>query len=135
MPINAKITNLMLQIGAGTDADDEELDRLTHQLLMEMKELEVESVEFVHHIQAPKGLKSAADAITLGALAVAVLPSFLPKLVEFLQTWTMRGENRAIEIKTQFGDHAIDIKYSPQEMSPAELKRVIETVAHAIGTN
>ena len=70
MSSEPKITDLVLQIDTGEDADADELDRLTRQLRDEIWELDVESAELVKAGPAPEGTK-AVEAMTLGALAVA----------------------------------------------------------------
>ena len=115
----------------GEEIDPERLDRLTRQLRSELLDLEVESADFVQEDQLPEGAK-AAEAITLGALAVAVLPNFLPKLVEYLQSWALRGEGRKIKVKSQVGDRSIELEYMPQAMSQEELKTLVETLTDAL---
>jgi hypothetical protein len=44
----------------------------------------------------------------------------------------MRGESRKIKIKTQVGDRSVEVEYSPQTTSPAELKNLVETLASAL---
>jgi hypothetical protein len=126
-----KAANLTLQINAGENADADELDRLTRQLLTEIKELEVESVELAKDETAPAGTKSI-DAVTLGALAVAVLPTVVPKLIDLLQSWLMRGEGRAVKIKTQVGDRSVELEYSPKTVSPDELKSLVDKLSEAL---
>ena len=84
MSSETEAVQFTMQIGAGEDADAEELDRLTRQLRGELQDLGVESAELVKGGPAPGGSKSV-EAVTAGAIAVAVLPTFLPKLVEFIQ--------------------------------------------------
>jgi hypothetical protein len=36
----------------------------------------------------------------------------LPKLVEFLQAWTLRGENRTVRIKTPGG---LELEFTPEK--------------------
>ncbi len=131
MPASDRITNLTLQIDVGQDADADELDRATRQLRGEIQELGVESAELAKTTNAPAGTKSV-EAVTLGALAISVLPAVLPKLIEFLQAWSMRGESRSIKIKTQVGDRAVEVEYSPKTMSQAELKSLVETLTGAL---
>ena len=128
-----KAANLIVRIDAPEDADAEELDRLTLQLRDEIEELEVESVELVRDGAVPTGAKSV-DPVTLGVLAVAVLPTVIPKLIEFLQAWSMRGESRKVKIKTRAGDSSIEVEYSPTTMSPDELKNLVETLSGTIAT-
>jgi hypothetical protein len=120
------LTRLVLQVNAGEDATPEELDRLVRQLLGELQDLnEVEEVDLVKSETAPTGAKSI-DPVTLGALAIAVLPSFLPKLVDFAQAWAMRGQNRAMKFKGKVGGQEIEF-----EGSAEELKALLATLAPA----
>lgn len=126
-----QVARLLLQVDAGADADAEELDQLTRQLRDEMQELDVESVELVKGEAVPEGAK-VIEVVTLGSLAVSVLPSIIPKLIEFLQNWLMRGENRRIKIKTQVGDRSVELEYSPAAMSQTELKNLVDTLTGAL---
>jgi hypothetical protein len=127
---NAPLEHLTLQIQS-EDFDPERLDLLTRQLRAELLDLEVESADFIQKGQLPEGVK-AMDAVTLGALAVAVLPGFLPKLVDYLQSWTLRGEGRKIKVKSQVGDRSIELEYSPEAMSQKELKTLVETLTNTL---
>lgn len=120
-----------LKISHGRDASADQVDDLTRQLFGELGELGVESVTYPTGEPSPEGVKSA-EAITIGALAVAVLPGFLPKLVEYLQSWTMRGENRRVRIKSQIGDRSIEIEYSPAAMSTEELNRLVDSLSGSL---
>jgi hypothetical protein len=122
---------LILHIGAGEDADSGELDLLTRQLRIELLELQVESVDLVTSGKAPGGAKSA-EAATLGALAVVVLPAVLPRLVEFLQGWTLRAEGRTVKIKTQVADRSIEVEFSPRTSSAKEMIRLVRTLTAAL---
>jgi hypothetical protein len=130
VPSEGKPINLTLKIESA-DADAEELDRLARNLRTEIRELDIESVELVREETLPKGAKSA-EAVTLGALAVAVLPGVVPKLVDLLQTWSMRGVNRAVKVKTQVGDRSLEVEYSPATMSQAELKSLVDMLTGAL---
>ena len=123
--------NLMLQLNAGKDNDPEALDRLTRQLLAEIQNLEVESAGLAKGGPAPEGAKSA-ELMTLGSLAVVVLPTIAPKVIELLQSWTMRAENRTVKIKAQVADRSIEVEYSPSAMSAAELKHLVSTISEAL---
>ena len=131
MNAKSKSVHLILNISAGADADASELDLLTRHLRSEIQELDVESVDLLRDKTAPAGAK-AVDPVTLGALAVAVLPAVVPKLVEFMQSWTMRKENRTVKIKTQIGDQSLEIEYSPKLMSQTELMTVVDTLTRKL---
>lgn len=124
------LTHLTLQINPG-EIDPDRLDRLTRQLRRELLDLDVDSVDLARGDQLPEGAK-AADAITLGTLAVAVLPSFLPKLIDYLQSWSLRAEGRMVKVKSQVGDRSIELEYTPDAMSQQELKTLVETLTTAL---
>ncbi len=104
---------LILQVEL-EDSDTEELDSLTRQLLNEIRELEVESAELVVAGSAPEGAK-VVDPVTLGVIAVAVLPALLPKLIEFLQAWTLRGWGRTMKFKGKIGSQDIEFEGTPND--------------------
>lgn len=107
-----------------TDADPERLDDLTGRLLHDLSELGAESIERLSSEVAPKGAKG--DAFTLGALALVAVPAFLPKLIEFLQIWSMRGENRKIKIKATNG---VEVEFTPaKKLSEGELVALVEKI-------
>jgi len=97
------------------DSDPEELDGLARQLVDELSEQPVESVDLARSGPAPSGTKSA-DAITLGAVAVAVLPSVLPKLVEFIQAWALRGQGRTVKFKGKVGGQDIEFEGKAEDL-------------------
>ena len=131
MTSSEKPISLTLQPNSGQNLDAEELDALTRQLLSEIGELEVESAQLARGQDAPGGTKGA-DPVALGALAVSVLPPMLPKLIDFLQSWSLRGESRTVKIKAQAGDRQIEVEYSPTSMSAADLKKLVNTLIDAL---
>ena len=113
--------NLQLNL-TEIDADSERIDELRRYLLNDLRELGVESVEQVTDETAPEGTKG--DAFTMGALALVAIPAFLPKLVEFLQAWSLRGENRTIKIKTPKG---LEVEFTPEKkLSEGELLELVD---------
>lgn len=108
------------------EADAESLDELTGRLLRDLRELGAESVERPSSEAVPEGAKPG-DAFTLGALALVAVPAFLPKLVEFLQAWALRGENRTVRIKTPAG---LEVEFTPEKkLSEAGLLALVEKLA------
>jgi hypothetical protein len=127
MDTNAQPIALTLNVTAGPDVTTEESDELYRQLHAEIREIEVEAVERLSDGEAPAGAKGL-DPVTFGALAVAVLPAVVPKLVEFLQSWVMRGENRMVKIKAQAEGRSVEVEYSPKSLSQAELKSLVDAL-------
>ena len=124
-PSSPQVANLSLHLDLGAEGDAEELDQVTRHLLNELRELNLESVAPISGGPTPAGAK-AGDAFTMGALALAVLPSFIPKLVEYLQAWTLRNPNRTLKIKTQHGDRAVEVEFDPKTISSDEVTDLVE---------
>lgn len=128
-PSNA--ARLQIVVDAGQEATADDLDRLTRELGGELQDLEVESVELVKAGDAPPGTKSV-EVLALGSLWIGILPSMIPKLIEFLQSWSMRGQDRTVKIKANVGDRAVEVEYSPRVTSEAEMKSMVETITSAL---
>jgi len=122
---------LTLVIDAGPDADADELDRATRQLLAELREQPVASAEIKEGGLAPEGTKGV-DAGLLGALAVSVLPSALPPLVGFLKDWAARGQsrNRSVKIKLATG---AEVEYDPATMTLEQLTALVAALSGGEG--
>lgn len=100
---------LNLEIVAA-DATDEELDRLARQLLSELRELNVETVELAKNGPAPNGSKG--DPVTIGIIALEVLPVAIPSVIGLVQAWVMRKQGRTVKFKGK----GIEFEGSPEEL-------------------
>jgi len=123
MPLNEIQLELTI---SEAEADDEELDELTIQLLHDLRELGAGRVERASSDIIPEGAKPV-EPFTLGALALVAVPAFLPKLVEFLQAWSLRGESRTVKIRTPSG---LEIEFTPdKQLSETELLALANKMA------
>jgi len=135
MSLESNTTRLVLHINT-EDADVEYRDRLTRQLRRELQDLEgVETAGLVTGGSAKPGSKSG-DVVAIGQIAIAVLPALMPKLVEFVQAWALRGQNRSVEFEGEIGAQKIKFKGSakdfntllaglrPQAISPSNSEEV-----------
>jgi hypothetical protein len=111
---NQQALDLNLEISA-SDASAEELDSLTRQLLSELREVELESAQLTSGEVAPAGTKSV-DPVTIGALAIAVLPNLLPKLVDVVSAWALRGQGRTVKFKGKIGGQTIQFEGTSDEL-------------------
>ena len=102
---------------SATDAVEEDIDRMTRQLLSELRELNVESAELVQGGPAPRGSKG--DPVTIGSIAVEVLPAVIPSVIGLVQAWATRGQGRTVKFKGK------GIEF---EGSPEELQRILATL-------
>ncbi len=58
------------------------------------------------------------EAVTAGAIAIAVLPTFLPKLVEFIQAWALRGQGRTVKFKGKVAGQEVEFEGSAEDLKP-----------------
>ncbi len=117
---------LTLQIEAQDEIDADKLSQLTGYLRSELDDLDIESVTDVRDQAIPLGAK-VVDPLTAGALIVVVLQAALPKVMEFLQAWTLRGEGQAVKIKAQLGNQSVEVEY-PMKMAPDEARKHIDMI-------
>lgn len=97
------------------DTTKEDLDKMTRNLLSELREANVESARLIKTGQAPSGSKG--DPVTIGSLALEVLPVAIPSVIALIQAWVMRGQGRTIKFKGK------GIEF---EGSPEEFKKLLE---------
>jgi hypothetical protein len=97
------------------DATEEDVDQMTRQLLRELREMNLESASLVKSGHIPSGTKSA-DPVTIGALAVVVLPNLLPKVVEAIQAWALRGQGKTVKFKGKINGTMIEFEGSSGEL-------------------
>ena len=93
---DSELTKLKIEVSA-EDVTDEEVDRMTRQLLSELRDLDVESAELTRGGPAPAGTKG--DPISIGSIALELLPSVLPSVFGLIQAWASRGQGRTVKFK------------------------------------
>ena len=121
---------LLVSIGGATSGDFERADEEARRLRTELAEFDVESVEIPAVGAVPAGAKSA-EAVALGSLLVTLLPSVVPKMIEFLQSWALRGNGRTIKIRVTSGDRTVDVEVGTG--SEAEVKKLLATISGVLG--
>jgi hypothetical protein len=102
----------------------------TRALIEHLEELGIESVELVREGSPPSGAK-VVEPVSLGGLAIKVLPAALPALIGHVRDRLLFGDNK-VKIKTQVGDRSLEVEYSPQAISPDELKSLVATLTEAL---
>ncbi len=90
------LAQLNIEISA-SDVTEEDIDWMTRQLLSELRELDVESAELTKGGIAPAGTKG--DPISIGSIALELIPSVLPSVVGLIQAWASRGQGRTVKFK------------------------------------
>jgi hypothetical protein len=118
---NQELVELTVQVELD-DSDSEELDHLTRQLLRELREQKVKSADLIVSGAATPGTK-AADPVTIGAIALAVLTTALPKVIDFLREWALRESGRTLKFKGKLGGQDVEF-----EGSQKDLQRILATL-------
>ncbi len=131
MLFNEEYINVTIQLGIIGDSDRDGLDRLTQILMTELKNLPIDSIALLNEGTLQPGSKGL-DPITWGALGIIVVQAVLPKLLEFLQAWSLRGQNHVLKAKVTDKDgRSIEVEY-PLVLGPDEAKKHIQTVMDAL---
>ena len=105
---SSDLTQLNIEISA-SDATEEEIDRMTRQLLSELREMDVETAELAKGGPAPAGSKG--DPITIGTIALQLVPALLPSVIGLVQAWSARGQGRTVKFKGR----GFEFEGSPEE--------------------
>jgi hypothetical protein len=112
---------LVMEIGAGPDADVEELVLLRDGLRDELLGLDVEVVDLIGSDSAPRGAKGK-DREAVGALVIALYDSaVVVALVGVLRAWAGRSAGR--RVKVHIGEDSIEIS----QVSAEQRAILIET--------
>lgn len=106
---NTNKVEFEIQVGI-EDSTDEELDRFTRQLLSELRDADTELAKLTEGPKAPQGSKG--DPITIGSIALEVLPAAIPGVIALVQAWVMRGQGRTVKFKGK----GIEFEGSPEEL-------------------
>jgi hypothetical protein len=112
--------SLQVDLDLGVGADAEELDEAARELLRELSELDVESVERVSAGAPPPGAR-AAEVLALGSLVVTLGRGALGAVAGVLQAWLARRSGRTV--KLTLGTDSIEISGG----SAAYQRQLIET--------
>ena len=108
------VSELTIQI-LSDGATEEEIDGMTRQLLSELRGMDVERAELARGGPAPEGTK-AIDPITAGSILVTVLPGLLPKIIDGVQSWVLRGSNRMVKFKGRIAGQPVDFEGSGDDL-------------------
>jgi hypothetical protein len=108
------INQFRLEVSA-EDESAEEIDEMTRQLVSELKDTDVESVELAKGGSAPQGSKSA-ELITTGAIVMTLMPAVLPKIIDMVQAWITSGKGRTVKFKGKVGKQQIEFEGPPEEL-------------------
>jgi hypothetical protein len=116
--------SLQLDLALGEDADAEELDAATTDLLRELRELDVDSADRAQGGRPPAGAR-AIDVAILGTIVLKLGRTAVGPLAKVLQDWLARRSGRTI--KLTLGEDSIELTGG----SAAFQREMIETFLRA----
>jgi hypothetical protein len=118
-----KSIQFTFQVEAGPDSDPGEIDVLTRRLLAEIRAIDVEEAKIPASSSAPPDGTKPGEVITIGQIAIQVLPALIPSLVLLVQSWLLRQQSQTVKVK--IGEIEVEI---PRDLSDAELNRIVDRV-------
>jgi hypothetical protein len=113
------------------DADPEEIDQLTHDLRLELLELDLDSVSPVMTGPPPVGSKGL-DVAAIGALLVQVAASVdaVNTVIHALRSWLRRGPSGQRSVKISLDGHTLELTSATQ----AQQQQLVDEFVRALGT-
>jgi hypothetical protein len=111
--------------------DPEELDKLTHQLRSEIKELSIDSIGDVSLGKPPDGTKSL-DLVSVGQMVVTLAPTVIPPLFALVKSWVERKPSTPVKIKIKVGGRTAQVEYDPTKTTGEELNSLVRTMGRAM---
>jgi hypothetical protein len=122
--------DLKIAIVGQAGIDEGEREELLRYLQAELDEL-----PFVARVEpsttagarVPAGAKSA-EVVTVGVLALAILPKAVPQLIAFLRDWLVRPNARPVKIRVKAGDELVKAEYDPRTITAEEIGTLITRV-------
>jgi len=95
-------TQLRLKIDRKPEEDnDEYIEQMTHQLVSELNEIDVNRVDLARE-KAPPNIRGEGVIIEI-VLSLLASGGVATSLINFLQSWSTRNEGRSIEVTTESG--------------------------------
>lgn len=108
--------------------DDDTIAQATQQLRTNL--MNMDGVEAVERPLSEEDDRSGGkgDALTLGALILAVAPGAVSASIEFLKDWLLRKSDETIRLKLQRGDQLVELEYNAATTSVDEIKTLMSAL-------
>ena len=71
------------------------------------------------------------EAVTVGALVLAVLPAAVPAVIDYVKEWTLRPGNTPIRVKIQVGEKIAEAEFDPRVIAKDDVVKLLSGV-HAL---
>ena len=127
-----EFVTLLIDIEPDPVRDAEELEDTRRDLFNELKQTNIESIQFVADQPAPQGTKAA---VPIGAeIAIALLAPMIPETIQYVYRWVKRKDNEKITIKSSIGDNIIEITITSSGDSSDQITSFIESLYQSMST-
>jgi hypothetical protein len=122
---------IMVEIGS-TEADHDELRRITRQLRDQIREVDGASARLSSESTGSETGKG--DPITIASLAVTLAPAVLPKLIDLVIELVKRGRDRKVTISIVRGDRSTAIEITGS-VTPQQIDAYLASAKAAASAN
>lgn len=123
MTENTNPIKFTIMIEAITDDSDTELFEVTIRLRDELRDADVDSVEFVRNLSHPPAGSKVGDPITIGAIVLGASVAAIPNIILLIQNWLLRQKDQNIRVK--IGEIELEV---PRDATKAEIENLISIV-------
>jgi hypothetical protein len=109
--------------------DDDAIAQATQQLRTNLMNLDgIEAVERPSPSTGEDLGGAKGDALTLGALILAVAPGAVSATIDTLKEWLVRKSDETIRLKLQRGEQLVELEYNPATTSVDEIKTLVSAL-------
>jgi len=116
---------LGVRISLDGNPSDEELDIAARDLQSELLDAGLEHADLVQVAQPPPGSKGTTGSV-FGDLAIAVLPTLLPKLIDLLREWRGRSRDRSLKIRAEIDGKPVELMLDGADFSADAIGALVE---------
>jgi hypothetical protein len=121
---NSNSVSFLIQIEDRNDRDAVSLDDMTRNLLLEIeRDLQPTSAALKSEV-APNTTRTQ-EAITIGAIALTLLPVFVDKLLDLLISWSERNDSPKVRLTIEGQRRSVVVEYDPENTSKETLAKLV----------
>ncbi|MCP4364852.1 MAG: hypothetical protein GY800_06075 [Planctomycetes bacterium] len=124
--------DLVIKIN-GEEISERRLNEMTVKLKGELTNLKPLTIDLQRDTNSPNGTMSV-EAITVGAISLAVLPTMIPAIIMYLRDWQLRNTNRMVTIKRRKDEEEIEVSF-PENMTSERLQELINSISDNIANS
>lgn len=120
---------ISLQLTGGDRIEGGDIDNMARLLRDEIEACPgTDGVKLKPADHPPAGSKAVGEAVTIGAILLAVLPAAAPSLIDYVKEWTLRPGNIPIKIKAQVGNRNIEAEFDPRVTNKDDVVALVREI-------